>query len=169
MASFAEGFLMFGWFKKKSPPANGPDFSEVDSQARACDRRPDSPVVRRPNESVDSMHPEPPWRVVASLATSIVACVIGLRCWWPAVPGLWTLATFTPKGPIRPMGLTSDVMVGVFGGFLAGILSGFALVLCIRPAAACGAILGMLAALLSMLNFVLFLVIVIVRSIELAS
>ena len=26
---------MFGWFNKKSPPPNGPDFSEIDSQAKA--------------------------------------------------------------------------------------------------------------------------------------
>ncbi len=26
---------MFDWFKKKSPPGNGPDFSEVDSLAKA--------------------------------------------------------------------------------------------------------------------------------------
>jgi hypothetical protein len=26
---------MFGWFKKKSQPPNGPDFSEIDSQAKA--------------------------------------------------------------------------------------------------------------------------------------
>lgn len=26
---------MFGWFKKKSPPPNGPDFSEIDPQAKA--------------------------------------------------------------------------------------------------------------------------------------
>jgi hypothetical protein len=26
---------MFGWFKKKSPPANGPDFSGIDSQGKA--------------------------------------------------------------------------------------------------------------------------------------
>jgi hypothetical protein len=26
---------MFGWFKKKSPPPHGPDFSEIDSQAKA--------------------------------------------------------------------------------------------------------------------------------------
>src|SRR5262245_57497046 len=26
---------MFGWFKKKSPPPSGPDFSTIDSQAKA--------------------------------------------------------------------------------------------------------------------------------------
>ena len=26
---------MFAWFKKKSPPPNGPDFSQIDSQAKA--------------------------------------------------------------------------------------------------------------------------------------
>ena len=26
---------MFGWFKKKSPPPPGPDFSKIDSQAKA--------------------------------------------------------------------------------------------------------------------------------------
>jgi hypothetical protein len=26
---------MLGWFKKKSPPPNGPDFSRIDSQAKA--------------------------------------------------------------------------------------------------------------------------------------
>jgi len=32
---------MFGWYKKKSPPPNGPDFSAIDSQAKAeaCFRR----------------------------------------------------------------------------------------------------------------------------------
>src|SRR5262245_57439823 len=29
------GFQMLGWFKKKSPPPNGPDFSGIDSQAKA--------------------------------------------------------------------------------------------------------------------------------------
>jgi hypothetical protein len=33
--SAPEEFLMFDWFKKKSPQPNGPDFSEVDSQAKA--------------------------------------------------------------------------------------------------------------------------------------
>jgi hypothetical protein len=26
---------MFGWFKRKSPQPNGPDFSAIDSQAKA--------------------------------------------------------------------------------------------------------------------------------------
>ena len=26
---------MFGWFKKKAPPPNGPDFSEIDSREKA--------------------------------------------------------------------------------------------------------------------------------------
>ena len=33
----AEEFLMFDWFNKKSPQPNGPDFSEIDSQAKAED------------------------------------------------------------------------------------------------------------------------------------
>jgi hypothetical protein len=28
---------MLGWFKKKSPPPNGPDFSDIDSQTKAED------------------------------------------------------------------------------------------------------------------------------------
>ena len=51
------------------------------------------------------MCPERPWRVVASLAASGTACVVGVMCWWLTAPGLWELATFTPTRPIRPMAM----------------------------------------------------------------
>jgi hypothetical protein len=115
------------------------------------------------------MRPERPWRVVASLAASSLAGVVGLLCWWQAVPGLWELATFTPTGPIPPMGLAGYLMLGVLGGlFIAQPLSLLACMLSERRAALKAAVLGMLAGALPMLNFVLFLVIVFVRGIELS-
>ena len=68
------------------------------------------------------------------------------------------------------MGLAAGLLVGAFGGYfistprslLANKLSG-------RPAAQTGSVLGMLAAVLPLLNFVLFFVIILVRGIELGS
>jgi hypothetical protein len=114
------------------------------------------------------MRPEHPWRVVASLAASSVACVVGALCWWQTAPGLWELATFTPTGPIRPMGLVGYLVLGVFAFFIGWPLAGLACVLSERPAALKAGLLGMLAALLPALNFVLFWVIVFVRGIQLS-
>lgn len=114
------------------------------------------------------MRPEHPWRVVASLAASSMAGVVGLLCWWQAVPGLWQLATFTPTGSIRPMGLVGYLVLGVFGSLIDALLSALAGLLSARPAALAAAVLGVLTAVLPLLNFVLFWVIVFVRGIELS-
>ena len=114
------------------------------------------------------MNPERRWRAVASLAASSVACVVGMLCWWQAVPGLWRLATFTPTGPVRPMGLAGYLVLGVVGSFVGWLLVGLVGTLSKRPAAGLAAALGMLAAVLPLLNFVLFWVIVFVRGIELS-
>ena len=114
------------------------------------------------------MRPEHPWRIVASIAASSIACVVGLMCWWQAAPGLWELATFTPTGPIRPMGLAGYLVVGVFGSFIGWLLVGLVGTLSKRPAAAVAAVLAMIAVLLPLLNFVLCIIIIVVRGIELS-
>jgi len=113
------------------------------------------------------MEPEPRWRVVASIAASSMALVVGSWSWWQAAPDLWELATSTFTGTIRPMGLTGCLCLGVFGSYFGGALISLAGPLSRRPAAGWAAAVGGVAVLLPLLNFVLFVVIVVVRDIEL--
>jgi hypothetical protein len=105
---------------------------------------------------------------MASIAASSVACGICCWCWWLSAPGLWHLATFTPTGPIRPMGLTGYLCLGVPCSMLGMLLVGAAGALSRRPAAEWGMVAGAVAALLPLLNFVLLFVIVFGRGIELS-
>lgn len=116
------------------------------------------------------MRPERPWRMVASLALSGMACINGLFCWWLTAPGLWELATFTPTRPIRPMGLAVGLLAGMFVGYVVSApLSLFATKLSEHPAAQAAATLAVLATALPFLNFVLCFVIIFARGIELGS
>jgi hypothetical protein len=114
------------------------------------------------------MGPERRWRIVVSITSSSMACVIGLWSWWQAAPDLWKLATVTFTGPIRPMGLTGYLCLGVFGSLLGWPLIGLAGTLSRRPGAGWAAAAGGIAVLLPLLNLVLFHVIIFVRGIELS-
>jgi hypothetical protein len=123
-------------------------------------------LFRSATEGDVAMDPERRWRIVVSITASSVACVIGLWSWWQAAPDLWKLATLTFTGPIRPMGLTGYLWLGVFGFFLGWLLIGLVGALSRRPAAGWAAAAGGIAVLLPLLNFVLFFVIIFVRDIE---
>jgi hypothetical protein len=121
-----------------------------------------------PYESKVPARPERRRQLGASLVMSGLACVVGLVLWWQTAPGLWTLATFTPTRPVRPMGFTLALLVCMLGGLAAGIpLSAAAGAASNRPAARRLAVLGMLFSMLPALNFLLFFVIVFAREIEL--
>lgn len=95
----------------------------------------------------DLMCAERPWRIAASLAASGAACPSVLKVWVPAALGLWELATFTPGGPIRPMGLVGHLVGGLFVGIFMGMpLSLLAFQLSRRPAAQAVAAVGVVVA-----------------------
>ena len=114
------------------------------------------------------MEPERRWRIVVSLTGSTLAGVVGFVCWWRTVPGLWELATFTPTGPIRPMGLVGYLMLGVIVSFFLWPLVTLIALLSQRSVSGAAAALGLIALLLPVVNFVLFWVIILVRGIELS-
>lgn len=119
-------------------------------------------------ESKPILPPEPTWRAVVSIMFGSVACAAGLLMWWQTVPGLWELATFTPSGPIRPMGYCAALFLLMLGGTITGFVLGKpAESLSKRRAARIVASIGVISCLLPAVNFLLFFVIVFVRRIQL--
>lgn len=122
-----------------------------------------------PEEEVAPWREEPTWRLVASLTASVTACVPVLMFSPTLARGLWTLATFTPKVPIRPMGLTGYLAISILAGcFISLPLSLLAWRLSRRPAAESAALVGLLAAMSPGFFLMLFLATVLIRGIELA-
>ena len=112
--------------------------------------------------------PEPGWRLVVAVVLGGLACAVGLLMWWQTAPGLWTLATVTPRGRIRPMGFMMALFLLMIGGMLSMVLlAAPAAGVSRRRAAKVVAGFGAAASILPALNFVLFFVIVMVRRIEL--
>ena len=120
-------------------------------------------------ESKPVLPPEPAWKLVASLCLGSLACASGLALWWRMAPGLWVLATFTPAGPIRPMGAVAGLFIFTIGGLISWVLFAMpAISMSTRRAAQIVGTLGGLACLLPLLNLVLFFVIIFARGIVLA-
>lgn len=121
-------------------------------------------------ESKPVLPPEPAWRVAGSVCLGGLACAVGLWLWWQTAPGLWTLATFTPRGPIRPMGFVAGLVLFMICGPMAGVLLAMpAAEMSRRREARIVAALGMMACALPVLNVLVFFVILLVRGIELGS
>lgn len=111
---------------------------------------------------------EPSWKAVLSILLGGMACAAGLLMWWQTAPGLWELATFTPSGPITPMGFVTALFLFMFGGFISGFVFAMpAESLSKRRLARIVVTVGVVASLLPALNFLLFFVIVFVRRIHL--
>lgn len=114
------------------------------------------------------MNEESVWRVVASLVVSVAASALVLLFVAPAASDLSELATFTPEGPIRPMGLSIYIMGGVFSGlFIAAPSSLLALKLSQRSWARAAGFATYAIAALPGLCWLLFFVIVFARGIQL--
>src|SRR4051794_12247837 len=112
-------------------------------------------------ESKPLLPKERPWRQVASIIAGTVACAINLFLWWWTAPGIWTLATFSPSGPIRPLGFFAALVLSCFGGLIAGCtIGGTAYAISKRPVAQLVAACGICTGFLPALNLVLFFVIV---------
>lgn len=113
---------------------------------------------------------EPRWRVVASFAVCAAACAAVLSCSIPTMIGLWALATFTPQGPIRPMGLGVYMYASQFIGLLIGLpLYVLGRDLSRRPAAQSAAAVTLRVALAPLLFPIALFMIIAVRGLEIAS
>lgn len=112
--------------------------------------------------------PEQPWRFRLAVAASALTCVVGVAFWWQTAPALWELATFTQRGPIRPLGLVIMLFLTTVGALLVGSL-------CVWPAEKLSkrrtarklAKVCAFSLFLPAMNFVLFFTIILVRRIEL--
>ncbi len=112
--------------------------------------------------------PETQLKFVASIIFGSTGSALGLWMWWQLAPGIWTLATFNPSGPIRPLGFMAALVLFMFGGGLNALLLGVpAGSLSKRRSAQIVATLAALSSALPFLNFVAFFVIIFVRRIQL--
>ncbi|HEV2296248.1 MAG TPA: hypothetical protein VGR35_20555 [Tepidisphaeraceae bacterium] len=108
------------------------------------------------------------WRSVVALILGLCGCLVGAASLLWAWPGLWTLLTFTPQGPIRPIGFVAGIAVCVAAGALIGWpLSVACVSLSRRPAAQRLGALGIALSISPALNFALLFFIVFLRRVPL--
>lgn len=108
------------------------------------------------------------WRSVVAFILGLCGCLIGAASLLWAWPGLWTLLTFTPQGPIRPMGFVAGMAVCVAAGALIGWpLSVACVSLSARRFAQRLGAVGIALSIAPVLNFVLLFLIVVVRRVPL--
>jgi hypothetical protein len=110
------------------------------------------------------------WRSIVALICGLCGCLVGAASLLWAWPGLWTLLTFTPRGPIRPMGFFLGMAICVAVGALIGWpLSVACVSLSRRPSAQRLGAVGIVLSVSPALNFALLFLIVLLRRLSLAS
>jgi hypothetical protein len=123
---------------------------------------PEAPTIPQPDERR--------WRSVVALILGLGGCLVGASSLLWAWPGLWTLLTFTPQGPIRPMGLVAGIFVCVAAGaFVGWPLSVACVSLSRRPSAQRLGAVGIALSISPALNIALLLLIVFLRRVPLGS
>lgn len=120
------------------------------------------PPISRPDERR--------WRRVVALILGLCGCLVGATSLLWAWPGLWTLLTFTPQGPVRPMGFVAGIAVCVAtGAFIGWPMSVACVTLSRRPFAQRLGAAGIVLSISPVLNFALMFLIVFVRGVPLGS
>lgn len=107
------------------------------------------------------------WRLPLALLAGAIALMISGFFAFEPWPALYELATFTPRGPIRPMGMTFFFFLGIMSVLITGPLTLASVSLSDRlPVALVCALTG-LCILITALNIVASFAIIAVRGIPL--